>query len=176
MKQPLRKGMLDLAIPATIENLLQTLVGFVDTLLISKMGLIAVTVVGVANTVLNVYLAIFIALGVLEAAIGTANPRLIGYIFLCEKIKKSSVCFNWKEVFLLRNYKLLIRLSIHAALERLVMHICQVVYFGLIVAIGVRTFVAYSIAENIESFVYMPAYGLTTAASILVGASTRAII
>lgn len=78
MKQPLRKRILDISIPATIENLLQTLVVFVDTLLISKMGLIAVIAVGGASTVLNVYLAIFIALGVLEATISTANPRLIG--------------------------------------------------------------------------------------------------
>lgn len=64
MEESTGKRILNLAIPATIENLLQTLVGFVDTLLIAKIGLMAVTAVGVANTILNVYLAIFIALGV----------------------------------------------------------------------------------------------------------------
>lgn len=68
----------------------------------------------------------------------------------------------------------MIRLSIHAALKRLVMHVCQVVYFGLIVAIGAKTFAAYSIAGNIESFVCMTTYGLATTAGTLVGTSTGA--
>ncbi|MEG2644775.1 MAG: MATE family efflux transporter [Enterococcus sp.] len=61
--------LLQLAIPATIENLLQTAVGFVDALMVSKIGLIAVTAVGIANTILNVYLALFIALGVGASAL-----------------------------------------------------------------------------------------------------------
>lgn len=51
------KKIIELALPATIENLLQTLVGFVDTLMVAKIGLAAVTMVGVANSILNVYLA-----------------------------------------------------------------------------------------------------------------------
>ena len=62
MEQSISKRVLNLAIPATIENILQTLVGFVDTLLVARIGLMAVTAAGVANSVLNVYLAIFIAL------------------------------------------------------------------------------------------------------------------
>ncbi len=53
-----------LAFPATVENIFQTLVGFVDTLLIAQLGLVAVTAVGLANTILNVYLAVFLAIGV----------------------------------------------------------------------------------------------------------------
>lgn len=53
-----------LALPATIENIFQTLVGFFDTLLIAQLGLVAVTAVGLANTILNVYLAVFLAIGV----------------------------------------------------------------------------------------------------------------
>ena len=60
---------LALAIPATIENILQTAVGFIDALMISKIGLVAVTAVGIANTILNVYLALFIALGVGASAL-----------------------------------------------------------------------------------------------------------
>ena len=59
-----KKQILDLAIPATIENLLQALVGFVDTLMIARLGLIAVTAIGIANNIIAVYLAVFIALGV----------------------------------------------------------------------------------------------------------------
>lgn len=58
------KKLLDLAIPATIENILQVLVGFIDTFLISRLGLIAVTAVGIANNIFSVYLAIIIAVGV----------------------------------------------------------------------------------------------------------------
>ena len=58
------KQILNLAIPATVENILQALVGFIDTLMISRIGLIAVTAVGIANNILSVYLAVFIALGV----------------------------------------------------------------------------------------------------------------
>ncbi|WP_374018074.1 MATE family efflux transporter [Paenibacillus thiaminolyticus] len=61
-KQRLRI-ILALAIPAMIENLLQTVVGFVDTLFVSKLGLIEVTAVGIANTLIAVYLAVYLALG-----------------------------------------------------------------------------------------------------------------
>ena len=58
------KKILDLAIPATVENILQTLVGFIDTLMISRIGLLAVTAVGISNNIMAIYLAVFIALGV----------------------------------------------------------------------------------------------------------------
>ncbi|WP_269088985.1 MATE family efflux transporter, partial [Streptococcus suis] len=65
MKQEsLGKRIIKLALPATVENIFQTLVGFVDTLLIAQLGLVAVTAVGLANTILNVYLAVYMALGV----------------------------------------------------------------------------------------------------------------
>ncbi|MCQ8271693.1 MATE family efflux transporter [Streptococcus suis] len=65
MKQEsLGKSIIKLALPATMENIFQTLVGFVDTLLIAQLGLVAVTAVGLANTILNVYLAVYMALGV----------------------------------------------------------------------------------------------------------------
>lgn len=58
------KIILALAIPAMIENLLQTLVGFVDTLFVAKLGLAEVAAVGVTNAILAVYMAIFLAFGV----------------------------------------------------------------------------------------------------------------
>lgn len=58
------KIILDLGVPAMIENLLQTVVGFVDTLFVSRLGLAEVTAVGVTNAILAVYLAIFMAIGV----------------------------------------------------------------------------------------------------------------
>ncbi|MFB5089401.1 MATE family efflux transporter [Psychrobacillus sp. PGGUH221] len=55
---------LSLAIPAIIENVLQTVVGFVDTLFVARLGLNEVTAVGIANTIIAVYIAIFMAIGV----------------------------------------------------------------------------------------------------------------
>ncbi|WP_040413386.1 MATE family efflux transporter [Desulfosporosinus sp. OT] len=60
---------LTLAIPAMIENILQAIVGFVDILFVSKLGLIEVTAVGVANAILAVYIAIFMALGIGTSAL-----------------------------------------------------------------------------------------------------------
>jgi putative MATE family efflux protein len=58
------KIILALAIPAVIENLLQTLVGFVDTMFVAKLGINEVAAVGVVNAILAVYIAIFMALGI----------------------------------------------------------------------------------------------------------------
>lgn len=57
------KIILALAVPSMIENILQTVVGFVDTLFVSRLGLVEVTAVGVTNAILAVYLAIFMAMG-----------------------------------------------------------------------------------------------------------------
>ncbi|MED4779389.1 MATE family efflux transporter [Brevibacillus choshinensis] len=67
------KVILALAIPAMIENVLQTIVGFVDTLFVSKLGLGEVTAVGVTNAVLAVYLAVFLAMGVGTSALIAKN-------------------------------------------------------------------------------------------------------
>lgn len=88
-----------------------------------------------------------------------------------KKIQLSEIHFSIRSLTNKSNYRPLIELSILAILERMVMRIGQVVYFGLIVGIGSVTFAAHSIAGNIESFTYMPAYGLATAAATLVGMS-----
>lgn len=293
MKKIKDNKIIQLAIPATIENILQTLVGFIDALMVAKISLIAVTAVGVANTILNVYLAIFIALGiaggalisqkigakkeqsaselanqtilititlgiifglisicfgklllkmmgasneilteaigffyivggtsifialmtvfgsilranedtktpmqislivnliniaidyllifgvgpipplgVIGTAIGTVISRIIGSYLLFCKVQQSKSPIQFKILFAKTNYQPLIRLIIPATLERLVMRFGQVIYFGLIVSLSAKTFASHSIAGNIESFTYMPAYGLAAAASTLVG-------
>ena len=287
-------AILVLAIPAMIENILQTVVGFVDTLFVAKLGLVEVTAVGIANAVLAVYIAIFMALGVgtssliarnigagnmerakaiakqatfiaiivglffglitlffsefllnlmgaesrvisegavylrivgipsvfislmiifgsiLRAAGNTRAPmnvalwmnilhigldyllifglgswlgwgvagaawatvivRVLGTMALYYYIRKSSVSFS---LFDSADSKSLIapiiRLATPAAIERLIMRLGQVLYFGLIVVIGTETFAAHTIAGNIETFSYMPGYGLAIAATTLVG-------
>ncbi|MFS0921306.1 MATE family efflux transporter [Brevibacillus sp. 179-C 1.1 NHS] len=292
------KVILALAVPAIIENILQTAVGFVDTLFVSKLGLAEVTAVGIANTVLAVYLAIFMALGVgtssliarsvgvgdfdkakalarqstlfstiaglifgvitfffaesllslmgaepkvladgalylrivavpsvfislmlifgsiLRAAGDTKTPmkvswwinivhivldyififgfwmipsfgvagaawatvivRVLGTIALFIYIQRSKLAFSLRterDPNTKQYNASLIKLSIPAAVERVIMRLGQVLYFGLIVRIGTDTYAAHTIAGTIESFSYMPGYGLAVAATTLVGQS-----
>jgi hypothetical protein len=58
------KVILALAVPTMIENLLLTIVGFVDTLFVSTIGLNEVAAVGVANALVAVYIAVFMAMGI----------------------------------------------------------------------------------------------------------------
>ena len=288
-----KEEIFQLALPAAVENILHALVGFVDTWMISKIGLVAVTAVGMANNLMMVYLAVFTALGtgtssliarsigagkkektkeffiqstvlailsgavfgiatlllggkvleimgaegevlregklflyvvgsasvfislltslaavirasgdtkrpmivntlvnifnvgndyilifgwgfipplgVLGTAIGTVISRALGCFFMFQVLKKKGFSLSLKEIYTNTNYKELIFLSISAALERLVMRLGQVLYYSLIAMIGIKTYAAHVIAGNIESFFYMPAYGLSTAAAILMG-------
>ncbi|HDT8166511.1 TPA: MATE family efflux transporter, partial [Enterococcus faecalis] len=68
-----KQKLVKLALPATIENILETAVGFIDSLLISRIGLFAVAGVGIANAILNVYIAIFIALGIGTSSLISRN-------------------------------------------------------------------------------------------------------
>jgi putative MATE family efflux protein len=287
-----------LAVPAMIENLLQTIVGFVDTLFVSQLGLNEVTAVGIANALLAVYIAVFMALGVgtsslIARSIGAGNMlkaksiarqsaiisgvlgllfgfislffsehllrlmgaeskvladgvsyfkivaipsifislmftfgsilravgdtktpmkvswwinilhigldyilifgffgmkgfgvegaawatvivRIIGTITLFYYIKKSMISFSFIGMFSKEDSFSILKLSTPAALERLIMRLGQVLYFGLIVKIGADTYAAHTIAGNIETFSYMPGYGLAIAATTLVGQSIGA--
>jgi putative MATE family efflux protein len=287
-----------LAVPAMIENILQTIVGFVDTLFVSRLGLNEVTAVGIANAVLAVYIAIFMALGVgtssliarsigsgdinkaksiaqqstilsaifgllfglislvfsehllrlmgaesevlrdgvsyfkivaipsifislmftlgsiLRAAGDTKTPmkvswwinilhigldyllifgffglpgfgvegaawatvvvRVIGTIALFHYIKQSKLSFSLLGKVSKGDSYSILKLSTPAAIERLIMRLGQVLYFGLIVKIGADTYAAHTIAGNIETFSYMPGYGLAIAATTLVGQSIGA--
>lgn len=58
-----KKEIKTLAIPAMFENILQMLMGVVDNYLVAHIGLIAVSGVSVANNIIIIYQAIFIALG-----------------------------------------------------------------------------------------------------------------
>ncbi|MGS2780463.1 MATE family efflux transporter [Robertmurraya sp. GLU-23] len=68
------KIILILALPAVIENFFQTILGFIDTYFVSKIGLAEVSAVGVTNAVLAIYFAIFMAVGV------AANVRISNFI------------------------------------------------------------------------------------------------
>lgn len=68
------KIILVLAMPAVIENFFQTILGFVDTYFVSKIGLAEVSAVGVTNALLAIYFALFMAIGV------AANVRIANFL------------------------------------------------------------------------------------------------
>lgn len=107
--------------------------------------------------------------GVAGAAMATVIVRLIGTVVLYLYIKKSKVSFSLFGSYSKEDSISIMKLSTPAAIERLIMRLGQVLYFGLIVKIGADTYAAHSIAGNIETFSYMPGYGLAIAATTLVG-------
>ena len=62
-----------LALPVMVENILQVLIGVVDTYFIGKIGTEAIAAVGVTNLIMNIYIAFFLALGVGTTAIVSRN-------------------------------------------------------------------------------------------------------
>lgn len=294
------KIILLLAMPAVVDNFFQTILGFVDTLFVSKIGLVEVSAVGVSNAILAVYFAVFMSLGVaanvliakqigrgdpdragifaqqsivlaallgllfgvislffseallhlmgveenvLDAAVGYFNIVAIPSVFISlmftlssilrgigdtQSPMKVSIVVNllnialdallifgfgfipalglkgaayatlvsrmvgaaglfwfylktdalkvlwkyWKPAGAFQN--LLIRIGTPAMMERLVMRLGQVLYFGMIVSMGTHTFAAHSIAANIDIFSYMIGMGFAAAATTLVGQSLGA--
>lgn len=287
-----------LALPAVIENILQTAVGFIDVLFVSHLGLDAVSAVSAANAVLAIYMAIFMAIGVgtssliarsvganhwhdakhyakqstiisilvglilglatiwlsepllrligakdnvlilaqqyfnivaipsilialmfnygsilraigntkgpmlvgiwiniihilldyvlifgtpftpaLEiqgAALATVIVRFIGVIALFIMVKRSAIRYSILEKTEKHFSTAILKLSTPTAIERLIMRIGQFVYFGFIIQMGSTVYASHNIAANIESFSFMPGFGLAVAATTLVGQSIGA--
>ncbi|MGV3079296.1 MATE family efflux transporter [Streptococcus sp. 32226D021BW] len=69
------KEILRIALPAMAENILQMLMGMVDSYLVASIGLVALSGVSLANNILAVYQAIFIALA---AAISARLAQILG--------------------------------------------------------------------------------------------------
>lgn len=134
-----------------------------------KVGIIT----NVTNLVLDYFLIFGIGswngLGIFGTALGTIFARLLGCYLLSREVQKTDLALELRSNGVLSDYRELISLTIPAALERLVMRLGQVVYFSLIVALGTTVYASHMIAGNIESFTYMPAYGLATAAAVLIG-------
>jgi len=62
-------SILFLAVPAMVENISQVFIGVVDTYFVGKLGTEAIAGVGVTNLTMNVYIAIFMALGIGTTAV-----------------------------------------------------------------------------------------------------------
>ena len=69
----------------------------------------------------------------------------------------------------LKMFKTLTKISIPAAVERLIMRSGQLIYGGMIIKIGTEAYAAHNIAGTIETFSYLPGMGFGVAAATLVG-------
>lgn len=108
-------------------------------------------------------------LGVLGSAIGTSLSKVISALLISSHLKSIGMNINFRNPFQSINTKEFLNLSIPSLIERVMMRVGQVVYFSLILSIGVNTYAAHMLVGNIETFNYMPAYGLAAAVTVLVG-------
>ena len=63
------KNILQIALPAMAENFLQFLMGMIDSYLVAHLGLVVISGVSVANNIMAIYQAIFIAIGAAASAL-----------------------------------------------------------------------------------------------------------
>lgn len=75
MKMTYRKRILQIALPAMAENVLQMLMGVIDNYFVAHISLAAVSGVAIANNIITLYQAFFIAMG---SAISSLLARSIG--------------------------------------------------------------------------------------------------
>lgn len=75
MKMTYRKRVLQIALPAMAENVLQMLMGVIDNYFVAHISLAAVSGVAIANNIITLYQALFIAMG---SAISSLLARSIG--------------------------------------------------------------------------------------------------
>ncbi len=85
MNKQTYKEILRIALPAMAENILQMLMGMVDSYLVAGLGLVALSGVSLANNILAVYQAVFIALAAassscLAQAVGKDKSERVAYI------------------------------------------------------------------------------------------------
>ena len=101
-------------------------------------------------------------LGIVGVALGTVLARLIGVVILWRELDLSATHWSWG---LDRE---LLRLSLPAAGERLMMRAGDVVIIAIVVAFGTEAVAGNAIGEVLTQFNYMPAFGVATATVMLV--------
>lgn len=107
--------------------------------------------------------------GVMGVALATVMARLLGLVFLLNRLELFGVLFqpNWLISRQLLNQ------FIPALAERLMMRLGDVVTLALITGLGTKVLAANSFAETLSQFNYLPALGLSTAVLILVAEDTN---
>ncbi|HJV46247.1 MAG TPA: MATE family efflux transporter [Bacillota bacterium] len=110
-------------------------------------------------------------LGLKGAAYAMVLARLYASIRLWIKSrKKPAIALGRSDTAL--NFSLLkdmVVFAIPASMERLSMRLGQVLYFGLIVRMGIEVYATHNIAGNLTTFAYTIGGGFATAASVTIG-------
>lgn len=101
-------------------------------------------------------------LGIVGVALGTVLARLVGVVILWRELDLSAIRWSWG-----LDGELL-RLSLPAAGERLMMRAGDVVIIAIVVAFGTEAVAGNAIGEVLTQFNYMPIFGVATATVMLV--------
>ncbi|RZI49262.1 MATE family efflux transporter [Lactococcus kimchii] len=119
----------------------------------------------ILNLIFSATLIFGFHLGVLGTALGAVLARLIGTIFLYQKLKEKRPSHHFYRAKINSE---LIKLSLPAAAERLSMRLGDLLIMMIIVRLGERVFAGNAIGESITQFNYMPVFGMNTVTVILV--------
>lgn len=145
----------------------------------TKTPMMAVLIANIVNGFLD-YILIFgvfdiKGLGILGAGLATTIARAVGALLLIIAINKKhrvlKIDFRAKWSIDKKIIKSIFKISLPAAIERLIMRFGQLVYGGMIINIGVSAYAAHNIAGTIETFSYLPGMAFGVAAATLVGQS-----
>ncbi|MCY7143269.1 MATE family efflux transporter [Streptococcus gordonii] len=101
-------------------------------------------------------------LGIVGVALGTVLARLVGVVILWRELDFFTIRWSWG-----LDGELL-RLSLPAAGERLMMRAGDVVIIAIVVAFGMEAVAGNAIGEVLTQFNYMPIFGVATATVMLV--------
>ena len=144
-----------------------------DTKTPMKIAILANIINAILDYVLIFGIFSFNGLGIVGAGLATTIARVISVMLLMKKINGKDIIihldiFNgWKPDFTM--LKSITKISIPAAIERLIMRSGQLIYGGMIIKIGTEAYAAHNIAGTIETFSYLPGMGFGIAAATLVG-------
>lgn len=112
-------------------------------------------------------------LGVFGAALGTVVARGIGGIMILMILfrGRSPVTLEWRRLLVLDLdlMRRIVRIGIPAALERTAMSIGHVLFSRIVATLGTTAYAAHHLAVVAESVSYMPGFGFSMAATVLVG-------
>ena len=127
----------------------------------------------IVNILLNL-LFIKAGLGILGLGLATTISRILVALLLFIKLKQHQVGakISWKELKIQKVImQSMIKVSIPAGIEKLIMRTGQLVYNGMIISLGTASYVAHNIGGSIEGYSYIPAFGFGMATATLVGIS-----
>nr|WP_153497428.1 MATE family efflux transporter [Lactococcus sp. dk101] len=131
----------------------------------STTPMLASLLVNVVNLLLAAVFIFVFHWGVIGAALGTVIARLLGTIYLYQKIKEERPS---RQFWRLKLDKELVRMTFPAAGERLSMRLGDLLIMMLVISFGEKVFAGNAIGESITQFNYMPMFGIATVTVVLI--------